>query len=165
MQPNFGSAVAQLVFAPKQPAACRDRGIHDAGGDPAVSRRYHSRLQNLTVTADDSTLTIDIGYIVPQNRPDRQPHVDTRFVIVPFASVPVARERQRRADAIAKRRNGIDFVDVGEDRRTLLVYFFLAAPSETDTGTTALPGERRSATCASSKSAMRRATIPGGATA
>jgi hypothetical protein len=53
-------------------------------------------------------------------------------VIVPFASVPVARERQRRADAIAKRRNGIDFVDVGEDRRTLLVYFFLAAPSETE---------------------------------
>lgn len=38
---------------------------------------------------------------------------------------------QRRADAIAKGRNGIDFVDVAEDRRTLSVYFFLAAPRET----------------------------------
>ncbi|MGC9993641.1 MAG: hypothetical protein ABSD52_14785, partial [Candidatus Cybelea sp.] len=47
-----------------------------------------------------------------------------------FPSVPFARERQRRADAIAKGLNGIDFVDVAEDRRTLLVYFFLAAPSD-----------------------------------
>ncbi|HLY02217.1 MAG TPA: putative baseplate assembly protein [Candidatus Cybelea sp.] len=47
-----------------------------------------------------------------------------------FPSVPFVRERQRRADAIAKGLNGIDFVDVDEDGRTLSVYFFLAAPSE-----------------------------------
>jgi hypothetical protein len=51
-------------------------------------------------------------------------------VSVAFPSVPFARERQRRADAIAKGLNGIDFVDVAEDRRTLLVYFFLAVPSD-----------------------------------
>jgi hypothetical protein len=49
---------------------------------------------------------------------------------VAFPAVPFARERRRRADAIAKGLNGIDFVDVGEDRRTLSVYFFLAAPSD-----------------------------------
>jgi hypothetical protein len=37
------------------------------------------------------------------------------------------RER-RRAEAIAKGLNGIDFVDVADDRQTLSVYFFLAAP-------------------------------------
>jgi len=52
-------------------------------------------------------------------------------VTAAFPSVPFAREAQRRADAIAKGRNGIDFVDVAEDRRTLSVYFFLAAPRET----------------------------------
>jgi hypothetical protein len=53
-------------------------------------------------------------------------------MIFPFPSVPFSRERQRRADAIAKGRNGIDFVDAADDRRTLSVYFFLAAPRETE---------------------------------
>jgi hypothetical protein len=52
-------------------------------------------------------------------------------VSVAFRPVPFGRERRRRADAIAKGRNGIDFVDVADDRRTLSVYFFLAAPRET----------------------------------
>ena len=48
-----------------------------------------------------------------------------------FPPVPFAREAKRRADVIAKGCNGIDFIDVAEDRRTLSVYFFLAAPRET----------------------------------
>ena len=40
-----------------------------------------------------------------------------------------SRER-RRAEAIAKDLNGIDFVDVAEDRQTLSVFFFLSAPKE-----------------------------------
>jgi len=51
---------------------------------------------------------------------------------VSVAGIPVgfARER-RRAEAITKGLNGIDFVDVAADRETLTVYFFLAAPKET----------------------------------
>ena len=48
------------------------------------------------------------------------------------AGLPVAFARERRrAEAIAKGLNGIDFVDVAADRETLTVYFFRAAPKET----------------------------------
>jgi hypothetical protein len=63
MQPNFGSGVAQLVFAPNSPQLAAtveytmQGAIQQYLGDIIA-------LQNLTVTADDSTLTIDIGYIV-----------------------------------------------------------------------------------------------------
>ncbi|MGP6159668.1 MAG: putative baseplate assembly protein [Vulcanimicrobiaceae bacterium] len=47
------------------------------------------------------------------------------------ATLPTTfRRERRRAEAIAKGLNGIDFVDAGEDRTTLFVDFFLAAPRE-----------------------------------
>jgi hypothetical protein len=51
---------------------------------------------------------------------------------VSVAGLPAdfCRER-RRAEAVAKGLNGIDFVDVGDDRQTLSVFFLLAAPKET----------------------------------
>jgi hypothetical protein len=51
---------------------------------------------------------------------------------VSVASLPAHFDRERRrAQAIAKGLNGIDFVDVADDRRTLTVYFFLPAPAAT----------------------------------
>jgi hypothetical protein len=51
---------------------------------------------------------------------------------VSVAGLPAAflRER-RRSEAIAKGLNGIDFIDVADDRQTLSVYFFLSAPKDT----------------------------------
>jgi phage baseplate assembly protein W len=63
MQPAFGSGVMQLVFAPNSPQLAAtveytmQGAIQQYLGDIIA-------LQQLTVTADDSTLTIDIGYIV-----------------------------------------------------------------------------------------------------
>ncbi len=63
MQPTFGSGVMQLVFAPNSPQLAAtveytmQGAIQQYLGDIVA-------LQNLTVNADDSTLTIDIGYIV-----------------------------------------------------------------------------------------------------
>ncbi|HLY02216.1 MAG TPA: GPW/gp25 family protein [Candidatus Cybelea sp.] len=63
MQPNFGSGVMQLVFAPNSPQLAAtveytmQGAIQQYLGDIIA-------LQQLTVTAEDSTLTIDIGYIV-----------------------------------------------------------------------------------------------------
>jgi len=51
---------------------------------------------------------------------------------VSVATLPAHFDRERRrAQAIAKGLNGIDFVDVADDRRTLTAYFFLPAPAET----------------------------------
>jgi phage baseplate assembly protein W len=63
MQPNFGSGVAQLVFAPNSPQLAAtveytmQGAIQQYLGDVIA-------LQALTVDAQDSTLTIDISYIV-----------------------------------------------------------------------------------------------------
>jgi len=63
MQPNFGSGVAQLVFAPNSPQLAAtveytmQGAIQQYLGDTIA-------LEQLSVTADDSTLTIDISYIV-----------------------------------------------------------------------------------------------------
>jgi hypothetical protein len=63
MQPNFGSGVMQLVFAPNSPQLAAtveytmQGAIQQYLGDVIA-------LQNLTVTAEDSSLTIDIGYMV-----------------------------------------------------------------------------------------------------
>ncbi|HEY2474806.1 MAG TPA: GPW/gp25 family protein [Candidatus Cybelea sp.] len=63
MQPNFGSGVAQLVFAPNSPQLAAtveytmQGAIQQYLGDVIA-------LQSLTVTPDDSTLTIDISYVV-----------------------------------------------------------------------------------------------------
>jgi phage baseplate assembly protein W len=63
MQPNFGSGVAQLIFAPNSPQLAAtveytmQGAIQQYLGDIIA-------LQSLTVTADDSLLTIDISYIV-----------------------------------------------------------------------------------------------------
>src|SRR3984957_4229919 len=62
-QPNFGSGVAQLVFAPNSPQLAAtieytmQGAIQQYLGDVIA-------LQSLTVTADDSMLTIDISYVV-----------------------------------------------------------------------------------------------------
>lgn len=63
MQPNFGSGVAQLVFAPNSPQLAAtveytmQGAIQQYLGDVIA-------LQSLTVTPDDSMLTIDISYVV-----------------------------------------------------------------------------------------------------
>jgi phage baseplate assembly protein W len=63
MQPNFGSGVMQLVFAPNSPQLAAtveytmQGAIQQYLGDIIA-------LQSLTVTAEDSTLTIDINYVV-----------------------------------------------------------------------------------------------------
>ena len=49
-------------------------------------------------------------------------------------------DRQRRADARAKGLNGIDFVEVGRDARTLKVYFFLKAPAVLDASHVSIEG-------------------------
>jgi hypothetical protein len=46
------------------------------------------------------------------------------------ASATICRENHRRADAIRADRNGLDFVDVGDDCQSLSVYFFGPAPRE-----------------------------------
>jgi hypothetical protein len=63
MQPNFGSGVMQLAFAPNSPQLAAtveytmQGAIQQYLGDIIA-------LQTLAVTAQDSTLTVDIGYVV-----------------------------------------------------------------------------------------------------
>ncbi|MEO8663274.1 MAG: GPW/gp25 family protein [Bryobacteraceae bacterium] len=62
-RPDFGSGILQLIFAPNSPelAATLQFALH-----AAVQRWLGDviEIRDLTVTADDSTLTIDMKYLI-----------------------------------------------------------------------------------------------------